>query len=286
MRKSRGATLIEYGLLAGLVSTVAITAVASNGDKVRDIFENVAAGTSAAMAEAPQVEVEPDAGEGVPDAGSGGSDGESGGSDGEPETPDTGPTTPPPPPSLTCPSNLEIEGQSYGVVKIGNQCWMSENLNVATPSSMCYDNDPANCDTYGRLYKMVSYPDVAPYCPGDWRIARDEDWAALEITLGMSEEEVFMEEPNKSATWRESGDVEEQLATFVSGGTNSSGFNALPGGWAYNGDSRLIGSSVIYMSAGAARWRYLRDDIEGVSRRNGIRETRYSVYARCVLNGE
>jgi hypothetical protein len=43
------------------------------------------------------------------------------------------------------------DGKSYETVQIGNQCWMSENLNYDTTGSFCYNNDINNCNTYGRL---------------------------------------------------------------------------------------------------------------------------------------
>ena len=32
--------------------------------------------------------------------------------------------------------------------------WFAENLNYAVDGSWCYDDDPSNCETYGRLYSM------------------------------------------------------------------------------------------------------------------------------------
>lgn len=42
--------------------------------------------------------------------------------------------------------------EDYEFVEINSQCWMKRDLDVFVEGSMCYNDDPANCERYGRLY--------------------------------------------------------------------------------------------------------------------------------------
>lgn len=76
---------------------------------------------------------------------------------------------------------------------------MAENLRVTHDAngrpiqSYCYDDEPANCGEYGRLYTWQvamsgeTSAGVRGICPSGWHIPADEEWHALVEYLGGSE---------------------------------------------------------------------------------------------------
>jgi uncharacterized protein (TIGR02145 family) len=91
-------------------------------------------------------------------------------------------TTPPPDPNKCEDFTDARDGQKYKVVKIGEQCLLAENLNYDTgDSAYCYDDDPKNCDTYGKLYV---YSAAAKACPDGWHLPSRTEWEQLIDELG------------------------------------------------------------------------------------------------------
>jgi uncharacterized protein (TIGR02145 family) len=74
-------------------------------------------------------------------------------------------------------------------------------------------------------------------CPVGWRIPTDDDWKTLEKFLGMTETDC------NNKTWRGSDQGAQLKSTSGWGsgnGTNTTGFNALPGGFRQYNDSAFI----------------------------------------------
>ena len=128
------------------------------------------------------------------------------------------------------------DGQIYRTVKIGQQWWMAENLNVYIPSgSWYYNNDSAtHSETYGRLYswdalmngEASSYLNpsgVVGISPAGWHIPSDAEWTELEnylMTHGLSGDDL-----------RETGISHWKP---FNAGTNRTKFTALPAGTGWN----------------------------------------------------
>ena len=142
------------------------------------------------------------------------------------------------------------DGKEYKTIKIGNQWWLAENLNIGVfveitnkgeihidasnngiIEKYCFLNNEANCDTFGGLYdwdEMMQYNPsdegeigtTQGICPDGWHLPTHTEWTTLTDYLGgitvaggkLKEAGTrFWNTPNNNAT-------------------NESGFTALPGG--------------------------------------------------------
>ena len=99
--------------------------------------------------------------------------------------------------------------------------WTTQNLNVTTVSSSCYDNADENCRRYGRLYTWESARQGCQSLGNGWRLPTNDEWRELAKHYGGLLEE----------------SAAASKATFTAlmiGGT--SGFDAVLGGGRTNID--------------------------------------------------
>ena len=111
-------------------------------------------------------------------------------------------------------SNQSINGSNsitlignHRSVKIGNQIWMVDNLNVSTfrngdpipeaktkeawikageegkPAWCFYENNPQNGEKYGRLYNWYAVGDPRGIAPIGWHVPTEEEWNSFISTL-------------------------------------------------------------------------------------------------------
>ncbi len=205
--------------------------------------------------------------------------------------------------------------QIYRFVTIGTQTWMAENLNYAytgvpfdnghytsDSTSWCYDNDPANCAKYGRLYTWTAAIDsvklatdadnpmdcgynktcglsgnVQGVCPKGWHLPSQTEWNALSTAVGGT---FTAGSKLKSQTgWTAYSDISNEDAF---------GFSALPAGYR-NGDQNYYGegkyayfwSSTEYDSSNAYSMN-LYYDRGSVFLDNNSKRLGFSVSVRCL----
>jgi uncharacterized protein (TIGR02145 family) len=110
------------------------------------------------------------------------------------------------------------DNKTYKAVRIASQWWMAENLNYAASGSKCYDNNPANCKKYGRLYDWNT---AMKACPYGWHLPSRAEWDML--MAAVDGEETARKKLKARSGW------------YGSNGTDQYGFSALPGGEGYPG---------------------------------------------------
>jgi len=175
-----------------------------------------------------------------------------------------------------CPGTptVEYEGKTYNTVKIGSQCWLKENLDVGTMiqenqnssnngviEKYCYDDNPANCITYGGLYQWdevmqyVSSEGVQGICPPGWHIPTKTEYETLIATVN-----------NDGNALKKIGQ-----GSSIGVGTNYSGFSALLAGFRY--------SDGVYaqLGEGSAFWSSTESDIER-ARTMYLMDITYTIY--------
>jgi len=186
---------------------------------------------------------------------------------------------------------VEYGGETYETVKIGNQTWFKRNLNYYVEGSKCYNNTPANCTTYGKLYDWATAMALDAncnssscdsqvgakhqgICPSGWHIPSDAEWTTLTNYVGGA---------STAGTKLKSREGWNSYSGVPSG-SDTYGFAALPGGYLGNMFSD-VGNKGYWWSASVdyayfAYHRNLPNFDEGVSRSSTRKSNLQSV--RCL----
>jgi len=153
---------------------------------------------------------------------------------------------------LSCRGELkDQDGNILSTVKIGNQEWMAENLDVGhfrngdtipevktpedwirlgsegKPAFRTDEDNPENNRKYGKLYNWYAVNDPRGLAPEGWHVASDEEWKQLTEYLGG---EVATALYIRVTGYNEEGNV-----------TSKSGFSGLPAG-SCGGDGKFYGT--------------------------------------------
>lgn len=132
----------------------------------------------------------------------------------------------------------------YPSVKINNQVWMAENLNLThfrngepipeiqsneewlqageqgKPAWCYYDNDPENGKKYGKLYNCFAVNDPRGLAPEGWHVGSDKEWNELTFFIG--------------SPWVVGRNLKSKTGWDYDGnGIDDFGFGGLPGGYRF-----------------------------------------------------
>jgi len=143
------------------------------------------------------------------------------------------------------------DGTTYKSVVIDTLVLMAENLNYAGEAGseigVCYNNDPANCAKYGRLYDWET---AMTACPSGWHLPYQTEWST--ITAYVGGEDIEGKKLKATSGWNNRDDG------TPGNGTDDYGFSALPGGRSYS-DGSFHGVGIIGDWWSASEYEYDSD---------------------------
>jgi uncharacterized protein (TIGR02145 family) len=189
----------------------------------------------------------------------------------------------------------DVDGNIYNTIIIGTQLWTTENLkttkyntgiaiplvtdslswaDLTTPGYCWYNNDENNKDTYGALYNCYAV-NTRKLCPIGWHVPADKEWTTLTDYLGGQYVAGVKLKEAGNKHW------------ITIGGTNETGFTALPGGNRvyYSGSFKDIGMEGIWWSSSdylsSFAWcRFIFYNLDEIFRVDNYKKWGFSV--RCI----
>ena len=193
---------------------------------------------------------------------------------------------------------VDIDGNTYNAIVIGNQTWMGENLKVTrlrdgtnitnvtlaatwisttSPAYCWYNNTATYKDIYGALYNWQTV-NTGNLCPTGYHVPTNDEWTILVTYLGG--------ESVAGGKLKEAGTAHWLIPNI--GATNESGFKALPGGTRMYNDgtfASISGGGLWWTSTAVPPsgnyWGIVYDD-GGIG--NYVGNQRFGMSVRCLRN--
>lgn len=203
------------------------------------------------------------------------------------------------PVSFICGTSIvkDVDNNIYNTVKIGEQCWLKENLKVGIKingsvnaanngiiEKYCYDNADENCATGGGLYQWneamgyITTSGAQGICPVGWHIPKDSEWYILENGL---KDEGQTCDANRSIKYEyqcNTAGIKLKIGGISGFDSILSGFHLTDGAFGNPGIGANFWSST---ENGTNVWnRYLEDARSGIERSEADKADGFSV--RCL----
>ncbi len=192
---------------------------------------------------------------------------------------------------------MDLDGNEYKTIKIGNQIWMAQNLKTTvynddevidqitnettwqnlTQGAWCnHSNIEANDQIYGKLYNWYAVQ-TGKLCPDEWSVPSNADFIQLSDYLGGTDLAGGKLKQAGTELWTDPN----------VGATNETGFTALPGGNRANGSFNGLGNDATFwssdidpMDSNKAKDLYMPHTSDNVGHFSGQKWFGYSV--RCL----
>lgn len=168
----------------------------------------------------------------------------------------------------------DVDGNSYKIIKIGNQFWMAENLKTTRfsngenlnfvdnknnnnwydpkmPAYRVYYDNLNNKNSFGFFYNWQAVSDPRNICPQGWRVPSEVDWENLETYLGLTQLEIRAT-GSRGASLNIGGKLKQTGFEFWNspnlGATNETGFNVIGSGRYVQGDIQMFETAFFWSS--------------------------------------
>ncbi len=167
------------------------------------------------------------------------------------------------------------DGEVYKTIQIGDQVWMTENLNYTSDNGRAiFSNSSMLSDVFGKLYCWEIAIEV---CPDGWHLPSEEEWETLADHLG-----------GEDIAGSKMKEISKYWNSLNEESSNESGFSALPGGYLEDPDDTsypFMGEIGFFWStkekSGSSAWfRYVKFDGNLLKAGNG--DKKFGMSVRCL----